>query len=75
MSCECVETINEKLKPYNTRLTQAMMLQECAHPGLMLQTDQIESGRGKKKAVSIFLSYCPFCGNKYAQLSPNKEGE
>ncbi|MBB3453939.1 redox-regulated HSP33 family molecular chaperone [Rhizobium sp. BK313] len=66
MTCTCVETINEKLKEHNTRLTQAWVLGGTTHPGLMLQTDQIETGRGKPKAVAMFLTYCPFCGTKYA---------
>jgi hypothetical protein len=43
-----------------------MMLGECSHDGLMLETEQIETGRGKQKAVSMFLTYCPFCGTKYS---------
>jgi hypothetical protein len=66
MTCECIKEINGKLTQYNTRLTQAMMLKEADHPGLMLVTEQIETGRGKKKAVAMFLRFCPFCGSKYA---------
>ncbi|MCO5152537.1 MULTISPECIES: hypothetical protein [unclassified Shinella] len=65
MTCNCVETVNEKLASRNTRLSQAMMFGEHDHPGLMLETEQVEKGRGKQKAVSMFLTYCPFCGVKY----------
>jgi hypothetical protein len=65
MTCKCVGTINEKLLTRNTRLTQAMMLGPCDHDGLMLETEQVETGRGKAKAVAMFLTYCPFCGVKY----------
>jgi hypothetical protein len=66
MTCTCVETVNEKLKTRNTRLHQAFTL-GAAGVGdrLMLVTEQIETGRGKEKAVGMFLSYCPFCGVKY----------
>ncbi len=67
MTCTCIETVNEKLATRNTRLSQAIMFQEANHPGLMLETDQIEKGRGKPKAVSMFLTYCPFCGVKYGE--------
>lgn len=63
--CKCVDTLNEKLVGYNTRLSQAIMFGENKTDSLMLQTKQIETGRGKAKAVSVFLSYCPFCGEKY----------
>jgi hypothetical protein len=66
-NCNCVETVNEKLATRNTRLTQAMMFGDCDHEGLMVETEQVETGRGKPKAVAMFLTYCPFCGEKYAK--------
>lgn len=65
MSCDCIETVNVKLKQYNTQLSQAWKMTNSPDEGLMLETEQIETGRGKKKAVSMFLTYCPFCGEKY----------
>lgn len=65
MTCHCIETVNAKLADRNTRLSQALMLVPTAHPGLMVETEQIERGRGKQKAVAVFLTYCPFCGTKY----------
>ncbi|MDK4730520.1 hypothetical protein [Rhizobium phaseoli] len=65
MACTCVETVNAKLKERNTRLEQAMMFGECNHDRLMLRTEQVETGRGKPKAVAMFLTFCPFCGVKY----------
>lgn len=65
MACTCVSTVNEKLATRNTRLTQAMMLGPCTHDGLMLETEQVETGRGKAKPVAMFLTFCPFCGVKY----------
>lgn len=65
MVCECVKSVNAKLAQKNTRLTQAILFFEHDHDALMLQTEQIETGRGKAKAASVFLNYCPFCGTKY----------
>jgi hypothetical protein len=66
MTCNCIDTVNEKLASRNTRLTQALVFGDCQHDGLMLETEQVETGRGKQKAVSMFLTFCPFCGTKYA---------
>ena len=65
MACECVDRVNKMLAARNTRLTQAIVFGEHKDDCLMLQTEQIERGRGKAKAVSMFLTYCPFCGIKY----------
>lgn len=65
MTCNCIDIINEKLASRNTRLSQALMFGEVNNPGLMLETEQIETGRGKQKATSMFLNFCPFCGAKY----------
>lgn len=68
MACNCMEDVNAKLATRNTRLTQAIVFNKAGrenNPDLMLQTEQIETGRGKAKAVSMFISYCPFCGAEY----------
>jgi hypothetical protein len=65
-TCDCVDRIDEKLAERNTRLTRAIVFADRGNnPNIMLQTEQIEKGRGKQKAVSMFLTYCPFCGLKY----------
>lgn len=69
MTCECVEMVNTKLETRNTRLAQAMIFGTYEHDGLMLETEQIEKGRGKAKAVTMFLTFCPFCGRKYQEAS------
>ncbi|MGO7089435.1 hypothetical protein AB9E14_23455 [Rhizobium leguminosarum] len=67
MTCTCIQTVNEKLATLNTRLTQAWKMGDSPDEGLMLETDQIEKGRGKPKAVAVFLTFCPFCGVKYGE--------
>lgn len=65
--CNCINDVNAKLADRNTCLTQAIVFRQRGNnPNLLLQTEQIETGRGKAKAVGMFLSYCPFCGEKYA---------
>lgn len=63
--CNCVEVVNQKLASRNTRLVQAIIFGDHDDDALMLETEQIEKGRGKQKATGVFLSYCPFCGRKY----------
>lgn len=67
MACECAVEINEKLAGRNTRLTQAIVFnsERRGNPNLMVCTEQIETGRGKPKAMGMFMNYCPFCGSKY----------
>jgi hypothetical protein len=67
MACNCVTEINEMLAERNTRLSQAWVMAKFAdgNPNLMVQTEQIETGRGKKKAATMFINFCPFCGTKY----------
>lgn len=71
MTCKCVEVVNAKLAERNTRLTQPMLLSgEAGDPPVMIETHQIETGRGKKKAISVFATYCPFCGKAYKEETP-----
>lgn len=63
--CNCVEVVNQKIASRNTRLVQAIIFGDYDDDALMLETEQIEKGRGKQKATGVFLSYCPFCGRKY----------
>lgn len=70
--CNCIETVNAKLAERNTRLKEPMFIfgkdssglkQEPARR-LFIETEQIETGRGKMRATAMFNSYCPFCGEK-----------
>ncbi|RWE48569.1 MAG: hypothetical protein E5V89_27070 [Mesorhizobium sp.] len=66
MACNCADDVDKMLAERNTRLTRAIVFGgRDENPNLMLRTDQIETGRGKKKASSMFLTFCPFCGVKY----------
>ena len=63
-ACDCRTKVNEALLPYNTKV-QPIFSIAPEGPVRMpwpISTVQIETGRGKKKAMSLFASYCPFCG-------------
>jgi len=62
MICTCVELVNAKLAERNTRLMIPIMLGADQTRRLMIVTEQVETGRGKKKAVGMFATFCPFCG-------------
>lgn len=64
--CSCIEKVDEMLAERNTRIMLPIMLGADQTTRPMIVTDQIERGRGKKKAAGMFASYCPFCGEKYA---------
>ena len=64
MACNCIETVDAMLAERNTRLTQPLVFSDDQSPRLMIVTEQIDTGRGKKKACGMFATYCPFCGVK-----------
>lgn len=67
--CDCIKIVNEKLATRNTRLTIPWVFTPAGRPPapetVMIETEQVETGRGKAKAVGMFPTYCPFCGVKY----------
>lgn len=68
MACDCADKVDAMLAERNTRLTRAMIFNKVDrenNPDLVLRTEQIETGRGKQKAASMFFAYCPFCGVAY----------
>jgi hypothetical protein len=63
--CKCIDDVDAKLAERNTRVMLPIMLGADQTPRAMIVTEQVETGRGKKKAVGMFASYCPFCGTAY----------
>lgn len=64
MTCKCIETMDAALAEYNTCILMPM-LAVGSNPKPFVETYQVERGRGKRKAVKVFASFCPFCGVKY----------
>lgn len=65
--CNCIEKFNEHLKEFNTEVH----LPFWSRSGILapfVETRKIDSGkRGKPR--SVIATYCPFCGEKYADRS------
>lgn len=61
-ACDCTYEVDTMLAERNTRLMRPLIFggDDVFRP--MIVTEQIERGRGKKKACGMFASFCPFCG-------------
>ncbi|TCT37461.1 hypothetical protein [Martelella mediterranea] len=70
MTCNCLEDIEAKLAERNTEIQTDIIFHYVDGVRPHIQTRQIETGRGKAKAVSMLASYCPFCGTKYIDKKP-----
>lgn len=66
MACDCIATVNAKLEEdgHNTCLTIPLVFGGDGVDRLMIRTEVKTPKRGAKP-VSMFASYCPFCGEKY----------
>lgn len=62
MACNCIEIVDAKLAERNTRITIPLMFGADQTVRPLIETEQIERGRGKQKACAMFATYCPFCG-------------
>lgn len=62
-ACQCRERIDALLAERNTRVMHVFTLgDEGFGMPWPVATEQVEKGRGKKKASLLFASYCPLCG-------------
>jgi hypothetical protein len=65
-ACDCIDNFNTRLAQHNTRITLGLTrINGDWVERLTIASEQIETGRGKKKAVSVIASFCPFCGERY----------
>jgi hypothetical protein len=72
MACDCISVVDAKLAERNTRIMLPLILRSGngdTTPKPMIVTEQVETGRGKKKAVGMFATFCPFCGVAYSQAA------
>jgi hypothetical protein len=62
---DCIKSMNEGLKPYNTQLSMAIDFSGKNRELIQLATVKADNAV-RKKPASVFASYCPFCGVKLA---------
>lgn len=72
MTCECINTVNEKLKSagHNTKIKVPWIIPmpgekqrgECCEVVTIKADEKV-----RVKPVSLMATYCPFCGTKFDQ--------
>jgi hypothetical protein len=67
--CNCLEQVQEYLKPDNTQLRQDLMfsmksMSAARSTRVFVETRKIDT-KIKKAKKEVFAAYCPFCGKKY----------
>lgn len=81
--CQCRKKADAALLVHNTRIKRIYSLGSSGALGMPwpIETEQVEKGRGKAKAMGLHASYCPLCGaslnendNDEAPLSSGAEG-
>lgn len=67
--CDCIATINEKLRPQNARLSLTLTFggDVTAYPHIPLE--KLDKSKRGKAPTAFIPSYCPFCGEKYQKES------
>ncbi len=75
--CDCVKQINQQLKDKNLRLEEWLMLNEKMtnlSACIPIHTTFVDESKKKRgdKAIPIFPSHCPFCGEKIKENEPEK---
>ena len=67
--CDCIEAVNKKLseKNVNTQIKVPLLLNSnMSAQGSKVQiVTEKENSDVRKKPISVFSSYCPFCGEQY----------
>ena len=66
--CDCIDEMNAKLEPLNTKLSLTFSFARdggSSHTLPTIETQKIESRKRVGPALAI-ASFCPFCGVAYA---------
>lgn len=66
MAHDCVNRINELLKPHNTMLMGVITF--CDGPELIALATQKADDKVKKNPALFFATYCPMCGLKLDEI-------
>jgi len=63
VSHDCIKRINEQLAEYNTAISVALSIESPSRELIVVGTHKINDSV-RKKPMSMFASFCPFCGIK-----------
>jgi hypothetical protein len=77
MSCNCIDAMDAKLEPHNTRLCVTFGFPRDGSPASTypaIRTEKIEKRKRVGPALAI-PSFCPFCGVAYHPVCSQKAGE
>lgn len=64
--CKCIEEIDAALKPAG-QCVDATMFKLRKAAIMLIRTDKWRHENRRGKPSRMIASYCPFCGEKYAQ--------
>jgi hypothetical protein len=70
VSHDCIKRINEQLKEHNTQISVALSLTDPGRELIHVGTSKADLS-SRKKPMSMFASYCPFCGIRLQAKAPN----
>lgn len=65
--CKCIEEANKALAEHNTAIATAMTVHtESMEVGVRITVPTRKVNSKGKKAMVVFATYCPLCGEKSA---------
>ncbi len=67
MACNCIGEINGNfLATTNTRIVPTLVVGR-GYSCVSIVTEEVDPARHGEKAVTPLPTYCPFCGERYAE--------
>ena len=68
--CDCIEKLNELLKPRNTLINVSFDLLGKMPMRTIISTVKYDD-KNRMEERTIIATYCPFCGQKYEEQKPD----
>lgn len=73
MSCDCIDRINEQLKPKGLTLSLALTYRGNKFTtAIPIATEQLLPVKRKKETPSVYASFCPWCGSQCVEFTPEE---